>query len=338
LVGLDDRYHRRMPPIVIALTGGLGNQLFQFAASLALAESTGRGIQVCLRGYDRPASRRLFLQVRRWWRSIGADAARLHALEALVRRPELPGLTDLAETTREQDRRLGLDRRTLKRALGGSDLVGVETLHESDEVLEVVAGRRSIPSDRPILIAGFMQSDSIVAPQVESIRRRLRLPVETPHAARWVREVRAVPSVAVHVRRGDYTKKAFEKVFALLSPSWYAGAADLVATRESQATWFVFSDDPAWCREHLKLPGECRFIESESPVSPAEDLAIMAACRHHIVANSTFSWWGARLATGSGVVVAPTRWTLDSASPPDLLPASWRNLENPASRREITSP
>jgi len=321
-----------MPPIVIALTGGLGNQLFQFAASLALAESTGRGIRVCLRGYDRPASRRLFLQVRRWWRSIGADAARLHALEALVRRPELPGLTDLAETSSAEDRQFGLDRRTLKQAMRGGEVAGLTTLHETKDVLEVVAGRRSIPSDRPILIAGFMQSDSIVARRIESVRDALHLPTGTAHAARWVREVRAVPSVAVHVRRGDYTKKAFEKVFALLSPSWYAGAADLVATREPQARWFVFSDDPAWCREHLKLPGEIRFVESDSPVSPAEDLAIMAACRHHIVANSTFSWWGARLATGSGVVVMPTCWTLDVASSRDLLARDWFELPNVASR------
>ena len=111
-----------------------------------------------------------------------------------------------------------------------------------------------------------------------------------------------------------------------------AGAADLVATREPHAKWFVFSDDPAWCREHLKLPGESRFVESESPVSPAEDLAIMAACRHHIVANSTFSWWGARLATGSGVVVAPTRWTLGPEAPCGLLPDSWVGLANDPDR------
>jgi len=321
-----------MPPIVIALTGGLGNQLFQFAASLALAESTGRGIRVCLRGYDRPASRRLFLQVRRWWRSIGADAARLHALEALVRRPELPGLTDLAETTREQDRRFGLDRRTLKLAMRGGDLGGVDTLHEPADVLAVIDGTRSLSADRPALIAGFMQSDSIVAPRIESVRDALHPPTGTSHAARWIREVRAVPSVAVHVRRGDYTKKAFEKVFALLSPAWYREAADLVATREPHARWFVFSDDRAWCREHLKLPGEIRFVESDSPVSPAEDLAVMAACRHHIVANSTFSWWGARLATGGGVVVMPACWTLDVESSRDLLARDWFELPNVASR------
>lgn len=321
-----------MQPIVIALTGGLGNQLFQFAAAVALSESTGREIQVCLRGYDRPASRRLFLRIRRMLRTIGADPDRRHTIDALERRPELPGLVGASETSPRTDRRLGLERRTLKRAMRGGDLGGIETLHESDQVLEAISGRRSIPSDRPILIAGFMQSDSIVAPQVESLRRRLRLPVETPHAERWIDEVAAVPSVAVHVRRGDYTKKAFEKVFALLSPSWYADAADLVATRESQARWFVFSDDRAWCREHLKLPGECRFIESESPVSPAEDLAIMAACRHHIVANSTFSWWGARLSTRGGVVVMPTCWTLDGEPTRGLLAQGWLDLPNVASR------
>lgn len=330
--GVWPQYHPAMRPIVIALTGGVGNQLFQFAAALALSESTGREIRICVRGYDRPVARRLFLRLRGWWRELGADDGRRHALAALVRRPELPDLTELPVDDPAEDRSLGLDRRSLKRALRGAMIEGVETLHEADEVRAVVEGDRIVDADRPILVAGFMQTDAFAGPRIGSIRSSLRLPTTTPHASRWIDEVRNGPSVSIHVRRGDYTKKAFDKVFVLLPASWYHDAASVVSRLEPGARWFVFSDDHAWCRTNLHLPGETQFVESSPPAMPTEDLAIMTACRHHVVANSTFSWWGARLATEEGEVVAPTRWNLDATIETCSTPPRWTLLENPACR------
>ena len=98
----------------------------------------------------------------------------------------------------------------------------------------------------------------------------------------------------------------------------------------------VVTDEPAWVRANLRLPGPVDVASGEHPSTPQEDLALLASCRHHIIANSTFSWWGARLARPHGTggdVVAPTAWHMDgSPLEPGYLPASWLTLENTPSR------
>ena len=88
---------------------------------------------------------------------------------------------------------------------------------------------------------------------------------------------------------------------------------------------YVFSDDPAWCREHLDLAHPTTVVEG----NPAhEDLRLKSLCRHHVIANSTFSWWGAWLDPRPGkIVVAPTTWRRDRPTP-DAVPPDWIQVEN----------
>lgn len=324
-----------MEPIVIAVTGGLGNQLFQFAAAAALSEATGREVRLCYRMFDRTRLRRAFLGARRWWRRLGADADRRFAVDSLDRRAELLQLQRIAaESSAELEARWRLSRRSLKRAFreGTPPRQGVLVLRGSEALRAVVAGGQPPPAETLPLVAGFMQDDRLVAPRIDRLRSLLELPSDTPYARRWIAAAAGEESVGVHVRRGDYAKKAFAGVFPLLPPQWYASAAAAVRESVPRARFIVVSDEPGWVREHLRLPGEMEIASGEASISPQEDLAVLAACRHHIVANSTFSWWGARLARPGGVVAAPTRWFLDRETPPQLLPAAWIGVENPASR------
>jgi hypothetical protein len=73
--------------------------------------------------------------------------------------------------------------------------------------------------------------------------------------------------------------------------------------------FFIFSDDPAWAKEHLRLSHPVTHVTHNTAGKDYEDLRLMASCRHHIIANSSFSWWGAWLARDpEQIVIAPRRW------------------------------
>lgn len=323
-----------MRPVVIAATGGVGNQLFQFAAARAIARATGREVQVCYRMFDRTAARRAFLAARAWWRRLGADADRRFGLDRLARGPDLLRIqSEAPETRREEDRAFGRRRMSLKRATRGGPLPQARVLLEPDEVSAVIADPDSVPPDRFIVVAGILAVDRFVAPQVESLRAAIRLPAESEYARRWLARIRSMGAVVgVHVRRGDYLKPKFADTIYLLRPSWYARASEILRERHGELSFVVVSDDPAWCRENLRLPGETLIASAEHPTDPLDDLAILAACRHHLVANSTFSWWGARLAADGGTQVVPRHWMRGSLFHPEILPRSWTVLDNETSR------
>ncbi|MGA0174398.1 MAG: alpha-1,2-fucosyltransferase, partial [Phycisphaerales bacterium] len=136
------------------------------------------------------------------------------------------------------------------------------------------------------------------------------------------------PLVGVHVRRGDYLKRRIVDSVVHLSPSWYSAAAERLTERHGELEFVVVSDDPAWCRESLRLPGPMAIASLDHPKDPLEDLALLSRCDHHILANSTFSWWGARLAAAGGDVVAPTCWWIDPPIGREVLAEHWIALAN----------
>lgn len=325
-----------MEPVIIAATGGLGNQLFQFAAAMGVAQGTGRGIRVCCRMYDRPLARRAFVAVRKAVRGLWTDADGRFRLEAMARGPVILEVQRTAtETDPRADRRSGLDRRSLKRAFRdpSATIAGACILRSADEAIEAASGRRGFaPADRP-LIAGFMQDDRLVAPVLRQVREALALPADTPYLARWLPHATGDRTVGLHVRRGDYLKPAFRDSIPVLPASWYARAAAMVRERHGDVSFLVVTDEPGWARRELSLPGPTTIASADHPASAQEDLALLAACRHHVISNSTFGWWGARLARPGGTVIAPERWLLDRAPDPHLLPGEWTTLPNPENDR-----
>lgn len=135
-------------------------------------------------------------------------------------------------------------------------------------------------------------------------------------------------SVALHVRRGDYVTNSKTAAFhGSCSSAYYQNAVGLLLRKNPDLKLFLFSDDLAWARENLSFPTATQFVGGNE-ASPELDLSLMRLCRYHIVANSTFSWWGAWLSERSGkLVIAPRRWFLDAPHDDrDLVPANWIRL------------
>jgi hypothetical protein len=101
-----------------------------------------------------------------------------------------------------------------------------------------------------------------------------------------------------------------------------------IADRVSNPHFFIFSDDMAWCRENLNFSYPVTFVSHPDPVENYLDMYLMSKCCHHIIANSSYSWWGAWLNSNADkIVVAPHQWFSDpSLSSKDIIPTSWVKL------------
>lgn len=135
--------------------------------------------------------------------------------------------------------------------------------------------------------------------------------------------------ISLHVRRGDYTLAAEGNI--ALPMDYYSRAIATCKERLGDPVFFVFSDDIAFTKEHLPRDIEAVFVDHNDDASSHEDLRLMSSCHHHIIANSTFSWWGAWLNPRTEkLVYAPKHWHLKPVSYyPDLLPPDWILADTP---------
>lgn len=281
--------------ILVRLIGGLGNQMFQYAAGRALAERLGADLLLDLRGFRRYRLR-----------SYGLDRMAIAGRPATRR--ELARWPAFLRGTRWPAGLFGLSARWF---------------HEAD--LRYAPRFEALRGD--IGLDGYFQSERYFSDVRASLRDefRPRAPL-TAENARLAEAMCTVPSVSLHVRRGDYASDpATLAVHGLCSPAYYRGAVAALLERYEGLRFFVFSDDPSWCRENLALAG-ATFVDGNA-ASPECDIFLMSQCRHRIVANSSFSWWGAWLADGDGTVIAPQPWFSDpSLRDDDLVPPGWLRL------------
>ena len=134
-------------------------------------------------------------------------------------------------------------------------------------------------------------------------------------------------SISLHVRRGDYITHAnVAEIHGSIGVGYYGEGMDQLAREVDNPRFYLFSDEPDWCRQNLKFSHPTTYVPLASAGS--EDLRLMKACRHNIIANSSFSWWGAWLNENPRkIVVAPKKWfSRPDLNTRDILPESWRRL------------
>jgi hypothetical protein len=171
-------------------------------------------------------------------------------------------------------------------------------------------------------LLGYWQFEDYFADDAQGIRRAFAFRPASWETERLAAEIRASPAVSVHVRRTDYTR---HPQLGFLDEAYYERAVAAIAEAAGDVRLFVFSDDPGWCAEHLRLPHATIVIERTLPAERAwEDMYLMSLCRHHVISNSTFSWWGAWLNPSSDkLVIAPEHWILSPKRIGDPIPSHW---------------
>lgn len=140
--------------------------------------------------------------------------------------------------------------------------------------------------------------------------------------------IQSTQAVSIHVRRGDYVTNAVANSYhGTCSPAYYQQAVSYIAQRVQDPVYFVFSDDLEWCRGHLDFGGRpAHFIGHNGGDRAFMDIMLMRNCQHHIIANSSFSWWGAWLNDRADkLVIAPNRW-FTQKDDNNIVPESWIRL------------
>lgn len=181
----------------------------------------------------------------------------------------------------------------------------------------------------PAYLAGYWQSEKYFLSAQDEVRRdfHIRIPPSLLNQG-LLTKVKACNAVSLHIRRGNYVQIDFvNKVHGTCSIDYYERAVELISTKISNPIFFIFSDDIAWARENLNLRYEMNFVDINDAKTDYEDLRLMSSCKHHILANSTFSWWGAWLnESAEKIVIAPETWFADKGNndqTTDLIPAGW---------------
>ena len=119
-------------------------------------------------------------------------------------------------------------------------------------------------------------------------------------------------TVALHIRRGDYFLPKNINVFGVCDANYYREAINFISGKEDSISIFVFSDDLDWVKENVELPVNTIFIPNYN-ISQYWYIYMMSLCKHNIISNSSFSWWGAFLNMNvNKIVISPSKWTLNS--------------------------
>lgn len=299
--------------IVLRQKSGLGNQLFQYAAGLYFARKYGAQLEIIRESEDRAVS-------------FGHP------------RPFLLSKFSIASTARDRNRQDQLLCSTASskallakaaRLLTGTQLYKPDFQTDWIFIPELPV----TPSTRRIYIDGYFQAYPYAEGVEEQLRRELTLR-EAPadKNIETLEQIRSSESpISLHVRRGDYTKIYGGR--DALPVSYYANAIEAIREHAPNPTFFVFSDDIDFCRENLPTGSRYIFVDHNSQTDAHEDLRLMSACRHHIMANSSFSWWGAWLNPDpSKIVLTPDRWLDPNVPHTDLLPKSWRRIPTEAAK------
>lgn len=317
--------HDEGPTVVVRLGGGLGNQLFQYAFGRQVSEVNGARLILDASGYRSVKEPDPRLGVR----ALGLGHFNIRGELITEGFPGwydpslLPARPWLKRKYMKWTRKLQAlwDSRNpyyLRRTV-------IEPVRQHFTFDERVLRRRVKGT---VEYQGYWQSEKYFVAIEPKIRSELT--VVAPMNARNAQlasEIQACESISVHVRHGD-NASGTETGLGSLPHSYYQAAIEGLAEVTRDPRFFVFSDDIDWARSMLKLGPRAVFVDHNEDRTNFEDLRLMSMCAHHILANSTFSWWGAWLAKHKGqVVYAPRRyWQNVDRANPDLYPAGWRLL------------
>lgn len=284
--------------------GGLGNQMFQYAAGRRLA-----------------VKRQTPLKLDLTWLKFIQNSDML-----VLREFELDSFNFKASFATKKDlARIDIPPHTFKRRAYRT-MAGPLKLYRENETADFYP--EVLDAGKNSYLEGFWQSEKYFEDISEKIRDDFSfIKLARGENAKLVKSISNSESVSLHVRRGDYASSTTSlKMHGLISLDYYEAAINTVKKSIANPHFYVISDDPQWCKANIKIKDPVIFIDHN--IKGIEDMRLMSLCNHNIIANSSFSWWGAWLNKHPDkIVCAPKKWFNNSKmSNINRLPESWIQL------------
>jgi hypothetical protein len=316
--------------IIASLMGGLGNQLFQYSAGRALAHRHGTQLKLDIDALERYSLRTYCLNNF----NINAEKATIRNIlsidttEGLLRILKLlsPKAHLLIYTAAQKIGRYRFNIRYYSYKLGAPKPPLMVKRVASQRVFHFDEEYNNLP-DNIILVGTWISYKYF-----EHIRPILLNELSVVHALRgknyeMARQIEGTDSVSVHVRRTD---KVNNPEYFATDLKYVERAMDFFYEKHEHPVFYIFSDDIAWCKANMSKK-DVVFIDWNDSGHAYEDLRLMSLCKNNIIAESSFSWWGAYLNTNqSKIVITPpaARWVCRSNSLcKDILPPEWKVFE-----------
>ncbi len=177
----------------------------------------------------------------------------------------------------------------------------------------------------PHFFKGYWQSEKYFSKIQDQIRKDFSFKELDQVNQEYANKINQSQSVSIHVRRGDYAKHPLHG--GICTKEYYLQAVKFILDTVDNPQFFVFSDDINWCKENLAIK-DASFINGNNGENSYKDMQLMSLCKHNIIANSSFSWWGAWLNPNpTKMIIAPKKWFNDpKINIKDLLPEQWIRL------------
>ena len=287
--------------IISKISGGLGNQMFQYAAGHSVASKLKTEHCLDIRAYETDRVR-----------SFGLD--RLNISASIAPQEILP-------PAKHQS--------LLRYAIWKSLRLKPKLLKEHKFNFDAIERNFKGAS----YLSGHWFSEEYFQNFAAELREEFRLTGEfSDYGSNILRAIKKSTAISIHIRRGDYVDSDYwRSKLGTCSIGYYHKGLEYIRSKiDVEFGIFVFSDDIDWASDNFKTGEKTTFVSNSESTGPHEDLMLMASCKHHIIANSTFSWWGAWLdARFDKIVICPYPF-YDDKSARCITPASWKALPRSA--------
>ena len=279
--------------IIIKIKGGLGNQLFQYAVGRALALHHRLPLKLDLTIFKTYKLHRYLLDQF----AIQADIA-----------------------TEDEIIKLKGRNNVLFSALRKAGLVKRKSYLKEKRSSYFDA---SVFKNDDVYLDGYWQNELYFSDIREELLRDLTsISSMSDLGVVYMEGIKKSNSVSLHVRRGNYLNL---KNFNVLDINYYMKAVEYMRKNVEKPTFYIFSDDLEWCKNSLGFLDNCIFVDRTK--TEIDDLKLMSFCQHNIIANSSFSWWGAWLNQNSKkTVIAPKDWLINDPGSSNVILSDWVKL------------
>ncbi|MDA9611410.1 alpha-1,2-fucosyltransferase [Gammaproteobacteria bacterium] len=292
--------------IVSNIIGGLGNQMFQYASAYSLSKKLEMPLYLSLDQFN------------------NYDLHNGYQLDKIF------GVANKKLDSKEMYNFLGFRGNPLVRKILSKNITSILRPDNwfQEESIRYYSSFENISES--VYLHGYWQSEKYFMNYENDIRAIFTFNEDlSKKDNEIINQMRSGPSVSIHIRRGDYTNQKNKNIFNNLEENYYMDALKKIYESHSRCKIFIFTDDPVWAKENIKKKlYNSEVISHNTGPNSYKDMMLMSNADHNIIANSSFSWWGAWLNQNpKKIVIAPKIWFIDDFNKSkDLIPQSWYQI------------